>query len=94
MARGVPRAAVYDITMYVLCALLAIGFLCNLLVRPVNDKHFMKDEELKAQTRSMQAAAGAPPASELPVAAVEAGNRIKLILAWLAVGIPLAWGVY
>jgi hypothetical protein len=41
---------VYDITMYVLCVLLALGLLCNLLVRPVHEKHFMSDAEVKAET--------------------------------------------
>jgi MFS family permease len=94
LAHGVPRAAVYDITMYVLCVLLAVGFLCNLLVRPVNEKHFMKEEELvKAQTRSTQAAVGAPAREPDPGSTAQ-GGAARLALAWLAVGIPLAWGVY
>jgi MFS family permease len=42
---GVPREAAYYQTMYVLAALLAAGFLCNLLVRPVAARYFMSDEE-------------------------------------------------
>src|SRR3972149_5149995 len=45
LARGVPSAQAYDVTMYILAGLLAIGLICNLLVRPVADKFFMKDEE-------------------------------------------------
>jgi MFS family permease len=94
LAHGVPRAAVYDITMYVLCALLAIGFVCNLLVRPVNEKHFMKDEDvMKAQARSAYETGSAPGSAPGPSSAPPA-NAIKLWLAWLAVGIPLAWGIY
>jgi hypothetical protein len=32
---GLPRAQAYDRTMLVLAMLLLVGFLCNLLVRPV-----------------------------------------------------------
>src|SRR3954467_14503196 len=35
LGRGVAPSDAYTVTMYVLAALLAIGFLCNLAVRPV-----------------------------------------------------------
>ncbi|HEX4583572.1 MAG TPA: OFA family MFS transporter [Burkholderiaceae bacterium] len=95
LAHGVPRAQVYDITMYVLCGLLVLGFLCNLLVRPVHDKHFMTDTELKTETRLAHEQWAA---TEVPSDTTDASRRnatvVKLWLAWLAVGIPLAWGVW
>jgi MFS family permease len=36
---GVPKAQAYSITMYIMCALLLIGFLCNFAMRPVKDKY-------------------------------------------------------
>ncbi len=36
---GVPKAQAYSITMYIMCGLLLIGFLCNFAMRPVSDKH-------------------------------------------------------
>ena len=75
LARGVPAHQVYDTTLYILAALLAGGFLCNLLVRPVADRFFMTDEELAkeralahevAQREQLQAGAhagGARPGS-------------------------------
>jgi MFS family permease len=92
LAHGVPRAAVYDITMYVLCALLALGFLCNLLVRPVADKHFMTDEQLKAQSRLAHEGASGAPADQ--AGRTLSAGQARVWLAWLAVGIPLAWGVW
>jgi hypothetical protein len=86
---------VYDITMYVLCALLALGFLCNLLVRPVNEKHFMTDAELKAETRlSREETPATGTAGDTGLAVAGTGNRLKLRVAWLAVGVPSAWGVW
>ena len=35
IASGIDRALVYDRTMYILASFLAVGFLCNALVRPV-----------------------------------------------------------
>jgi MFS family permease len=33
--RGVPKVEAYTVTMYLMAGLLAVGFVCNLLVRPV-----------------------------------------------------------
>jgi MFS family permease len=36
---GVPKAQAYSVTMYIMCALLFIGFLCNLFMRPVDERY-------------------------------------------------------
>jgi MFS family permease len=36
---GVPKAHAYSVTMYIMCGLLLIGFLCNLAMRPVNERY-------------------------------------------------------
>jgi MFS family permease len=36
---GVPKAQAYSITMYIMCGLLLIGFLCNFAMRPVDEKY-------------------------------------------------------
>ena len=41
---GVAKAAAYNVTMYVMAALLIIGFFCNLFVQAVNERHHMKHE--------------------------------------------------
>ena len=38
---GVPKAQAYNVTMYIMAALLAVGFICNFLVRAVDDRHHM-----------------------------------------------------
>ena len=88
---GVPRNSVYDVAMYVLAAMLVGGFFCNYLVKPLADKWFMKDEEVAALQARSQAAAGATMGS------MDVGNwhlDATSILAWLAVGLPIAWGVW
>ena len=40
IAHGVPPAQAYNVTMYVLAAMLVAGLLCNLAVRPVDDRLF------------------------------------------------------
>ena len=36
---GVPKAQAYSVTMYIMCGLLFVGFLCNFLMRPVSERH-------------------------------------------------------
>ena len=87
---GVPRNSVYDVTMYVLAALLVGGFVCNYLVKPLADKWFMKDEEVAALQAQSQAAA----ATRGPMGIGEWRLNATSIVAWLAVGLPIAWGVW
>jgi MFS family permease len=92
--QGVPRALAYNVTMYILAGLLAAGFLCNWLVKPVDPKHYMKPEELKDATKSTPAAAA--PASRMTHAprAAPGAHPILVSAAWLAVWIPIGWGVW
>ena len=89
---GVPRAQVYDITAYILCGLLAIGFICNWLVKPVADKHFMTDAELEAERKLAHDAAKA--ASSPSAVRDEKTNPAVVLIAWIFVGVPIAWGVW
>ncbi len=46
--RGVPPAQAYNVTMYLLAGLLVIGFLCNLAVRAVHEKHYLSELDADA----------------------------------------------
>ncbi len=90
LAAGVPRELVYDVTMYVLAGMLVLGFFANMGVRPLAAKWFMKDEEVAAlQAKSATAAAGGGS-----FGIGRGGLDAKATLAWLAIGIPIAWGVW
>jgi MFS family permease len=39
---GVPKAQAYSVTMYIMCGLLLIGFLCNFAMRAVDEKYFYR----------------------------------------------------
>lgn len=88
---GVERAAAYDITLYILAGLLVLGFLCNLLVRPVAPKYFMTDAELAAERAIGHDASQSTQVLEW---SADPSSRPLVIAAWLAVGLPLAWGVW
>ena len=87
---GVPREQVYDFTMYILAGLLVAGFLCNLAIRPVSERWHMKKEDIKA-LEADKAHAGGPMGS---FGIGRGGLSFGALLAWLAVGIPLSWGVW
>ncbi|HSV60889.1 MAG TPA: OFA family MFS transporter [Variovorax sp.] len=92
---GLPREQVYNQTMHILVGMLVVGLICNLLVRPLNEKWFMTDSEL-AEEKKIAHERSAAADARLAVAAVrnDATPVLKVWLAWLAVGIPLVWGVY
>jgi MFS family permease len=45
---GVPKAQAYNVTMYVMAALLVIGFLCNLFIKAVHERHHMGETMAEA----------------------------------------------
>ena len=92
LAAGVERAAAYDMTLYILSGLLVLGFICNMLIRPVADKYFMSDAQLAAE-RALSHDKGAEGARSLEWHAAP-GSLPWVLLAWAAVVVPLAWGVW
>jgi len=91
---GIPREQVYNQTMYILVGFLVIGFIANMLVKPVDQKYFMTDAELAEERRLAHERAAASEASTAVVADTTPSSPITVVLAWAAVGIPLAWGVW
>ena len=92
IAAGVPRAQVYDRTMYILAGMLVVGFICNLLVRPVAAKWFMKDAEVAALQAKTASANASVQYGSFGIG--KGGFDGTAALAWLVVGLPLAWGVW
>jgi MFS family permease len=43
LKHGVPKAQTYSVTMYIMCALLLIGFICNFFMRPVHERHHYRE---------------------------------------------------
>ncbi len=56
--QGIPAAQAYNVTMYVLAALLVAGFFCNLAVRPVAERYYMSDSELERERTSLRGVPG------------------------------------
>ncbi|MEO7345109.1 MAG: MFS transporter, partial [Methylotenera sp.] len=90
LEESVPFANIYAPIFYVLAGMLVVGFIANLLVRPVADKFFMTDEELVYEKKL---------AHEKYMATTEVigtAEKTPLLtsLAWLAVGIPISYGIW
>jgi MFS family permease len=45
VTHGVAKAQAYNVTMYVMAVLLVVGFVCNLCLKAVHERHHMKLEE-------------------------------------------------
>jgi len=88
---GVPRDQLYNTTMYILCAMLIAGLICNFLIKPVDAKWNMSAEEVA----KLQAASAKSAAVETGSFGIDRGGfDAKAALFWAFVGIPLAWGVW
>ena len=90
-AHGVPTAQNYNVTMFILAAVLAVGFICNWLIRPVDASKHMTAEQLEATAAKKPAT---DSASSGPQAATREAPSGLIIAAWLVVWIPLGWGVW
>jgi MFS family permease len=92
LAAGVPRDQLYNSTMYILCAMLVAGLICNYLIKPVDSKWHMSEADVaKLQAASASAGASGPSGS---YGIGFGGLDAKAALFWAFVGIPLAWGVW
>ena len=87
---GVPYEQIYAPIMLVLAGMMVIGFVANMLIKPVADKYFMTDAELDA-VRSVGHAKVATKTVEMADADK---NSLVVILAWGAVLIPIAYGIW
>jgi hypothetical protein len=70
--------------------MLAIGLICNFLVRPVNSKWHMSQEEVAG----LQAARSTSAASSGSFGIGKGGFDWQAAIFWAFVGIPLAWGTW
>ena len=86
LAAGIPKAQVYNQTMYILVGFLIVGLIANALVRPVHDKHLMK-VDLGGMEGPHNTSTGAHGIGF-------GGFSFAALIAWLLVGIPFFWGVW
>jgi hypothetical protein len=92
---GIPREKAYETTLYVLAAFLVVGFVCNLLIRPVSERWFMRETTNTAVQLNRQTQTNAAQAQDSHTAGIGRGGASPAaLLAWAAVGLPIAWGMW
>ena len=102
---GTPRDQAYQTTLYILAAFLVVGFVCNLLIRPVSERWFIRDADPAPQPAAQGTAVGGMAVGGMAVGGTavrgtaasgigRGGVSSGAVLAWAAVGLPLAWGVW
>jgi MFS family permease len=95
---GLRGVEAYDTTLYVMAALLLVGVLCNLLVKPVHPQHHHREATAASKVPTtpgeVHAEQGATPRSPTvpePAPTRRLGARAAT---WTIVLVPLAYGVY
>jgi MFS family permease len=86
-AQGKPgklTAPDYRTALLTMVGVLVVGFVANLLIRPVDDR-FHEPEHAESQPQET---------ADATVEEQPQGTSPLLVLAWIVVGIPLAYGVY
>ena len=75
--------------IYIMVGVLAIGFVCNLLARPVHERHHHKPASSSASPT-----ATTHHEAELERHRTHQTPPLRVAAAWALVSVPLAWGVY
>ncbi|MEI9901314.1 MAG: OFA family MFS transporter [Hyphomicrobium sp.] len=91
-AAGIAPDQIYGPIFYTLAGLLVVGFIANLLVRPVDHKWHMSEADLATEQAKLKSTATAQATGSFGIGM--GGLDAKAALFWLLVGIPLGWGVW
>ena len=92
LAEHVPVDQIYGPIFYVLAAMLAIGWIANLLVRPVDARWHMSEAEVAAAQTGRKPVV--PTAETASGGIGKGGLDARAACFWLLVGVPLAWGIW
>jgi hypothetical protein len=94
---GVPFDQIYAPIFLTLAGLLVVGFIANLLVRPVAEKYYMTDAELELEhqlAHDQSIANGGSRGGNVATAPESASRPMLAVLAWALVLIPIGYGVW
>ncbi len=92
LAEGIAPDKLYGHIFFILAGMLVVGFIANLLVRPVDPKWHMSDAEVAAEQAKLKTASSSESGGSFGIG--KGGLDAKAALFWTLVGVPLAWGVW
>jgi MFS family permease len=90
---GVPASEAYNVIMYVLATLLLLGFVCNFLVKPVAEKHYMTDAELEDE-RKLAHEKSIKLNGEKVESQQSENHPLLVFVAWSLVAVPISYGIF
>ena len=93
-AAGIPPDQIYGPIFYTLAGLLVVGFIANLLVRPVDPKWHMSEAAVAAEQAKLVSTTATLQPTTGSFGIGKGGLDLKAAVFWLLVVIPLAWGVW
>lgn len=91
---GIPPAQAYNITMYILAGLLLLGLICNLLVKPVAEKHYMTDADIEKERKLAHENGNGKPDAAALTWRPNPDSWPLVGVSWILVGVPLLWGIW
>jgi MFS family permease len=92
LAHGIPRAEVYDTTMYILAGMLVLGLIANMMIKPLADHWYMKPEDVAALQARTASGASAGPSGSFGIG--KGGLDARSAMFWAVVGVPILWGAW
>jgi MFS family permease len=90
---GVPFNQIYAPIFLVLAGLLVVGLIANLLIKPVDDHYYMSAQELADVRKQSHEVSMSNISTSAKVTTTGGSTNIVAILAWLAVLIPISYGI-
>lgn len=94
LEKGIPFDQVYAPIFLVLAGLMVVGFIANMLIKPVADHYFMTDAELAAERKVSHEKALQNASTQASITSETNQHPLLVKLAWAAVLIPISYGVW
>ena len=91
LAIGIPPDQAYNSSFKILALLLVVGFILNLLIKPVNKKFYMTAKQLEAEQITTESKKEKLLSSSTHTN--KALQSVLLPIAWLVVSVPIGWGI-
>jgi MFS family permease len=91
---GVPYDKIYAPIFLVLAGMLVVGFIANLMVKPVADRYFMSDAELEEVRKEGHEKSLSNMSNAGVVNLDKKQGSGFVIFAWMVVLIPMAYGIW
>jgi len=91
---NIPFDQIYAPIFMVLAGLLVVGFISNLLVKPVDEKYYMTDAELEAERKLAHEKSMTANVDKSVSDSQAASHPVLVVIAWALVLIPISYGIW